>query len=81
MRFGSGIRDDGCSFGGSGSHKDIFRAGHRGLIQQDLGAFEPFGLELDGGAGIFHIRTQALSASVCVSNLRRPITSPPGGGR
>ena len=56
--FAGGVVDGGGAFGQDGSHQDIGRAGHRGFVEQHVGAMQFFGFDLEEFVVVVHTETR-----------------------
>ena len=80
VRLGGGVLDDGRALRQDGRHERVLRGGDRGLVQEERRALSL----LAESVKKVPVSTRAPSstrARKCVSSGRRPMTSPPGGGR
>ena len=81
VRLAGGVPDASSRRDASdGRHQRVLGAGHRRLVQIDLGAAQPVGGAQAVLAADVDVGPQRCSAIRWVSTRRRPITSPPGGG-
>ena len=81
VRLARGVHDRRSPLGERRGHERVLGTGHRGLVEEELGAREARRAPRTcRRRSISTIAPSPASANRCVSTRRRPITSPPGGG-